>query len=234
MGSLWQSEAPDVTLLTSATESLLAPPPPPRRQRLKVALWLLLLLALLTLGALAYQEFTTSRWQAREFSRYAATLDYQLQPGPSDAILFPSAGPFDKRLGYVELPALIERLQARHFLVSAQARFSPALLDYTRRGFFAPYAEKVQAGLSISDCRGEPLYRFQYPQQLYASFEAIPPLVVDSLLFIENRHLLDSDQPLANPAVDWPRFAKAALSQLGKNFAMADQSAGGSTLATQL
>ena len=234
MGSLWQSEAPDVTLLSSASESLLVEPPPPRRHRLKLALWLILFGALLVVGVLGYQELTTSRWQAREFSRYAAKLDYQLQPGPSDAIVFPGAGPFDKRLGYVELPALIERLQARHFLISAQARFSPALLDYTRRGFFPPYTEKVQAGLNISDCRGEPLYRFLYPQQLYPSFAAIPPLVVDSLLFIENRHLLDSNQPLANPAVDWPRFAKAALSQLGKNFAAQEQSAGGSTLATQL
>ena len=234
MGSLWQSEAPDTTLLASATESLLVQPQPPRRSRLKLLLWLFVLLALLALGLLGYQEIISSRWQAREFSRYAATLNYQLQPGPSDAILFPRSGPFDKRLGYVELPALIERLQARHFLVSRQARFSPALLDYSQRGFFPPYAEKVQAGLSISDCRGEPLYQFQYPQQLYASFEAIPPLVVDSLLFIENRHLLDTEQPLANPAVDWPRFAKAALSQIGKQFSVQEQSAGGSTLATQL
>ena len=234
MGSLWQSEAPDKTLLTSATESLLVEPQPPRRIRLKLMFWLFVLLALLAVGLVGYQEIISSQWQAREFSRYAAKLDYQLQPGASDTIRFPTAGPFDKRLGYVELPRLIEQLQARHFLVSAQARFSPALLDYSQRGFFPPYAEKVQAGLSISDCRGEPLYLFQYPQQLYASFDSIPPLVVDSLLFIENRHLLDSDQPLANPAVDWPRFAKAALSQLGKRFSIQDQSAGGSTLATQL
>ncbi|WP_068829407.1 transglycosylase domain-containing protein [Pseudomonas sp. BMS12] len=234
MGSLWQSEAPDTTLLASATEALLAPPPPPRRQRLKQFIWLVVLCMLLVVGALGYQEFTTSQWQAREFSRYAAKLDYQLQAGPSTAIIYPRAGPFDKRLGYVGLPELLERLRERHFLISAQARFSPALLDYSQRGFFPPYAEKVQAGLSISDCRGEPLYLFHYPQQLYAGFADIPPLVVDSLLFIENRHLLDADQPLANPAVDWPRFAKAALSQLGKNFALQDQSAGGSTLATQL
>ncbi|MGL4717252.1 MAG: transglycosylase domain-containing protein, partial [Aeromonas sp.] len=35
-------------------------------------------------------------------------------------------------------------------------------------------------------------------------------------------------------AVDWPRFAKAALSQVGKALEMQDQSAGGSTLATQV
>ena len=68
----------------------------------------------------------------------------------------------------------------------------------------------------------------------YADFASIAPLVVDSLLFIENRHLLDASQPLANPAVDWPRFAMAALSQLGKMLDVQDQSAGGSTLATQL
>src|SRR5690606_200002 len=103
-----------------------------------------------------------------------------------------------------------------------------------RRGLFPPFTEKNQSGLSIRDCRGTPLYEFRYPQQGYADFASIPPLVVNSLLFIENRHLLDPTQPLANPAVDWPRFAMAALSQLGKMLDVQDQSAGGSTLATQL
>ncbi len=38
-----------------------------------------------------------------------------------------------------------------------------------------------------------------------------------SLLFIEDRDLLDPTQPLANPAVDWPRFAKAAWSQVANS-----------------
>lgn len=46
--------------------------------------------------------------------------------------------------------------------------------------------------------------------------------------------MLDPQQPLANPAVDWPRFVKAAWSQVAKMFALPGQSAGGSTLATQL
>src|SRR5690606_38955470 len=93
---------------------------------------------------------------------------------------------------------------------------------------------KRQSGLSISDCRGSPFYVFRYPQQGYADFNAIPPLIVASLLFIENRQLLSPEQPLANPAVDWPRFVMAALSQLGKALDVQEQSAGGSTLATQL
>lgn len=82
--------------------------------------------------------------------------------------------------------------------------------------------------------RAAPVYQFKYPQQLYASFDAIPPVVVQSLLFIENRFLLDPKQPLANPAVDWPRFGMAAWSQVAKLLSLPGQSAGGSTLATQL
>lgn len=58
--------------------------------------------------------------------------------------------------------------------------------------------------------------------------------MVHSLLFIENRDLLDASQPLSNPAVDWPRFGKAAWSQLAKLLHLPGQTAGGSTLATQL
>jgi membrane peptidoglycan carboxypeptidase len=118
--------------------------------------------------------------------------------------------------------------------VTEQTRFSPALLSYTDKGLFVPYSEKIQAGLSITDCRAAPLYKYNYPQQLYADFAAIPPVVVSSLLFIENRFLLDPKQPLANPAVDWPRFGMAAWSQVAKLLHLPGQSAGGSTLATQL
>ncbi|MBD9484704.1 penicillin-binding protein [Pseudomonas sp. PDM14] len=233
MGALWQSDTPQTALPVSGPAPL-SPKTPSSRLRTRIIASLAVVLILLLLGLLALHEFNSATLQAREFSRYAATLTYQVQPGPSDAIHFPGNGPFDKRLGYAHLPLLLERLQQRNYLIRQQARFSPALLDYTARGYFAPFTEKLQSGLSIGDCRGEPLYQFRYPQQLYPRFDSIPPLVVSSLLFIENRHLLDSDQPTANPAVDWPRFAKAALSQVGKNFAVQEQSAGGSTLATQL
>ncbi|WP_373387830.1 transglycosylase domain-containing protein [Pseudomonas alcaligenes] len=234
MGSLWQSETPQTALPLSDPEPLLSSKKPRRKRTWSRLTWPLLVLLLIALGIVAYRELTTARLQAREFSRYAASLSYRVEPGPSPAILFPSDGPFDKRLGYAHLPLLLERLQQRQFLITAQARQSDALRTYAGHGFFPPFAEKMQAGLAISDCRGDPLYLFRYPQQLYPQFSDIPPLVVSSLLFIENRHLLAADQPLANPAVDWPRFARAALSQVGKSFALQEQSAGGSTLATQL
>ena len=68
----------------------------------------------------------------------------------------------------------------------------------------------------------EPFYQYKYPTHYYPDFNAIPPLVIQSLLFIENNL-----EPQGQPAQDWPRFAKAALSQVGKALDMQDQSAGG-------
>ncbi|MCV4281249.1 transglycosylase domain-containing protein [Pseudomonas capsici] len=208
---------------------------PPRRKRYGWRVfWVVVVMGGVALGAAIAVESRSSRLQAKEFSRFAASLSYSLEPGPSDAVVYPGEGPFDKRLGYSSMDEFLSRLLKRDYLITRQTRFSPELLRYSQHGFFVPYEEKIQAGLSITDCRNEPLYEFRYPQQLYADFTSIPPLVVSSLLFIENRDLLDEQQPLANPAVDWPRFAKAALSQVAKIFSIPGQSAGGSTLATQL
>lgn len=113
-------------------------------------------------------------------------------------------------------------------------RFSPALLRYVNHGFFVPYAEKSQAGLTVDDCRGEPLYATSYPHQYYESFDDVPPIIAMSLLFIEDRGLLNAGRPQANPAVDWPRFTMAAISQVEKQLGLPVQAAGGSTLATQV
>ncbi|WP_236534989.1 transglycosylase domain-containing protein, partial [Pseudomonas tremae] len=210
-------------------------PKRPRRRRYGWwVFWGILVLAGLALSVAVAMESRSSRLQAREFSRFAASLSYSMQTGPGNEVIYPGDGPFDKRLGYSSLDEFLPRLLKRDYVITRQTRFSPELRRYVQRGFFVPYEEKIQAGLSITDCRGAPLYEYRYPQQLYPTFADIPPLVVHSLLFIENRDLLDPQQPLANPAVDWPRFAKAAWSQVAKIFALPGQSAGGSTLATQL
>ncbi|VVP10833.1 hypothetical protein PS858_03298 [Pseudomonas fluorescens] len=236
MGALWQTDTSKTVVPTERVDE--APiSEKPRRSRTKhgwKAFWLLVLIILIALGLAAVREMRTSKFQSREASKYAATLSYELKPGPSDAIRYPGAGPFDLRLGYSALGEFLPRLIKRDYVVAAQTRFSQPLMDYTDKGFFVPYAEKIQAGLSITDCRAAPLYQYKYPQQLYSSFDAIPPVVVSSLLFIENRFLLDPRQPRANPAVDWPRFGMAAWSQVAKLLHMPGQSAGGSTLATQL
>ena len=236
MGALWQTDSSKNVVPTERVDE--APiPEKPRRSRVKhgwKAFWLLILIIAIVVGLAASKEMRTSRFQSREVSKFAQTLSYELKAGPSDAIRYPGAGPFDQRLGYSSLGEFLPRLLKRNFVIEAQTRFSPELMSYADKGLFVPYAEKIQAGLSITDCRAAPLYQYNYPQQLYSSFASIPPVVVNSLLFIENRFLLDPRQPLANPAVDWPRFGMAAWSQVAKLLHVPGQSAGGSTLATQL
>ncbi|QGA51812.1 transglycosylase domain-containing protein [Pseudomonas brassicacearum] len=234
MGALWQTDSNEPMVPTERMEEAPLPQKKRRARHGWRAFWLLLLIIVVVVGLAVAKEMRTSRFQAREISKYAASLSYSVQPGPSDAIVYPGAGPFDRRLGYSALGEFLPRLLKRDYVIQAQARFSPALMGYIEKGLFVPYTEKIQAGLTITDCRAAPVYQFKYPQQLYANFEAIPPVVVQSLLFIENRFLLDPKQPLANPAVDWPRFGMAVWSQVAKLLSLPGQSAGGSTLATQL
>ncbi|WP_178119281.1 transglycosylase domain-containing protein [Metapseudomonas lalkuanensis] len=234
MGAIWQSdttrkEAPQGPLYGAGV-----PPEKPPRRKHRLLFWSIFLVTAGIVGVAATHEMQTSRLQAREISRYAATLSYKLEDGPSKSIRYPGDGPFDRRLGYASLPQMLDRLEKRGYQVQRQTRFSPALISYVEHGLFPPYREKIQAGINICDCRGLPFYQFSYPQQRYPDFTSIPPLLVSSLLFIENRKLLDRETPLANPAVDWPRFSKAALTQVGKAIDFDGQSAGGSTLATQL
>ncbi|WP_024676914.1 transglycosylase domain-containing protein [Pseudomonas syringae] len=234
MGVFRHSDSKQETLSADRQDDPRAPKRPRRKRYGWRVFWVIVVLAGVALGVAITVESRSSRLQAREFSRFAESLSYSMQPGPSHDVVYPGDGPFDKRLGYSSLDEFLPRLLKRDYVITRQAQFSPELMRYVQHGFFVPYEEKTQAGLSITDCRGAPLYEFRYPQQFYPTFASVPPLLVHSLLFIENRDLLDPQQPLANPAVDWPRFVKAAWSQVAKMFALPGQSAGGSTLATQL
>ena len=66
------------------------------------------------------------------------------------------------------------------------------------------------------------------------SGEDAPPLLVQSLLFIENRGLLTTDQPQLNPAVEWFRLGKVMTAHTANLFDEGHGAAGASTLATQL
>lgn len=195
--------------------------------------FLLVLAIAIALAALLF-EMQTSWLQAHLLSGYSQTLSWRLAPGPNQTIHFPAAGPYDQRLGYARLGSFLPRLDERGFAILSQAEFSPALMHYSQQGLFIPYAEKSQAGLTLFDCRNEPFHVSRYPRHQYLEFATIPPLVLQSLLYIENRDLLSDEYPLTNPAVDWPRFANAALSQLGKQVGIQDHGSGGSTLATQM
>lgn len=205
------------------------------RRVVRVALFLVLLVLLGIAAKLAWQEMRSSEWQAKLFSEAAQKMRFRLEPGPSPdaAVRYPEDGPYDERLGYTQLPTYLKRLQARDFQVTAQARMSPSMVRAIDQGIFAPYRETPQHGLSLLDCRQQPMYAVQYPERVYASYADAPAVLVNSLLFIENRELLDTRYPLRNPAVDWARLGKAALDHAA-HFGSDAKSAGGSTLATQI
>lgn len=179
-------------------------------------------------------ELETSRLQARYLARYASRLEHTLAAGASNAIRFPAHGPFDQRLGYTALPQFAQRLQKDGLVVNQQARLNEAALAHADRGLFLPFPEKSRAGLDVLDSRGRRLYGFRYPYRGYARFQDVPAVVMQSLLFIENRDLLDPSRPTMNPAVDWMRFGRAVLGQVGRVVDDDLDTPGGSTLATQI
>ena len=215
-----------------------APPPPsePRKgSRSRNALIVLILVLLTVAGFWGYHEMRTSTMQARVFTDLVGKLTYKVEPGLSKAIRFPHDSPYDERLGYANLPDYLDKLKSRDYEVTSQARFSPKMVELSDMGIFATYREKTRTGLSIFDCRQEPLFTASYPERIYGSFQQTPQALVHSLLFIENRELLDTKYPKRNPAVEWDRLSKAifekSVSAVGGG---SHRAAGGSTLATQI
>jgi membrane peptidoglycan carboxypeptidase len=190
-----------------------------------------------TISTLAFgiaAEANTSWLQAGLLSGFARQLGFTLEPGPSPSIRFPDAGPYDQRLGYVELPAFIGRRDDRGFVVEQQARLSERHRKLVDRGVFPIFREKTRAGLTILDRHDESVFTARFPGRIYESFEAVPPLVVDTLLFIENRELLAPKAERRNPAVEWDRLAAVLPHALIQIADPGHKAAGGSTLATQI
>ncbi|MDN5753065.1 MAG: transglycosylase domain-containing protein [Nitrosospira sp.] len=196
---------------------------------------LILFLAALTIAAIfLYWEAKTSTYQAHRLTKLADDLSWEVKNGPNGDLHFPQSGPYDVRLGYSRLPELLHNLVINGFHVHAQAHLSAHMKDIVAQGLFVPYREKSQAGLEITGDNGQRLYRTTYPARIYENFESVPSLVTDSLLFIENRELLDSAHPKKNPAVEWDRLGKAVLDKIIQFFRSEHDVVGGSTLATQI
>lgn len=211
----------------------LAPPAGLRRWARRAAVAAVVLVAVGVAAWLVIGELRSSRLQAGFLSELAAELNFKVEAGPGATLPAP-AGPYDERLGYNQMPAFAERLVQHGFTVAEQARPSPRMVRMAELGLFPMYREKAQGGLSLLDCRGESLYSVRYPERVYPDFAAVPPVLVDTLLFIENRELLDTTHPTRNPAIEWDRFSRAAADQLLHRIGLTDDAPGGSTLATQI
>ena len=189
------------------------------------------LLAAASVGA-GY-ELHTAALEARLFSKIASSLDYVVEPGKSDRIVFPEAGPMDRRRGYSRIPEFARRLETHGYSLVSQARHSRALTMASKLGIPPPYAEPSRAGLRIDGFDGSAMYDATAAWGDVDRFQSIPPVVVRTLLYIENRELAE-ESPYKNPAIDWPRFGKAVLLYGASRLGIPTPVEGGSTLAVQL
>ncbi len=184
-------------------------------------------------GGLLASELRDTRVQARLWALLAGDAGFALGEGPSEALRFPTEGPHDRRLGYVELPRFVERLVDAGGLVEAQARWTEHMVRLVDWGLFAPYAEKSVGGLEVFDRAGRPLFDAAGGAH-YRDFEEVPPFVALALTWIENRELLDEQQAHKNPAVEVDRFAYAVVQAGISRVKPGHKVPGASTLATQL
>jgi len=201
-------------------------------RRILIGLGVLLLLVGLV-GLIAY-ELLSSALEAKYIARAAQKMTWQIRPGPSNRIRYPGPGPYDVRLGYSKLPDYLARLDKAGWQIDQQARISIQMARASDLGLFLPYHEKDQAGLSLLDSSGKDLYQSLHPTRIYHRFDEIPKVVVDALLYIENRELLTEQFPTRNPAVEWDRLAQALME---KGISLIDTHRnvpGGSTLPTQI
>jgi len=202
------------------------------KRRLKI--WLRWLVGFFILAALAFVEIHTSLLQSWIATYVNERVSYKLAPGPSPSIAFPRPGPFDERRGYSKIAALQARLQSQGYRLTQQARQSETLRDLIRRGIPPPYVERTGTGIDIQGFDGTSLFRYEQAEFLFEKIGDIPPLLVQTLLFLENRDLGRPSTPWQNPAIEWGRLFRAGLLYLGSKLYLPVAVQGGSTLAVQL
>ena len=234
-------ESPQAPPEATVSEAVILPFPgerrlhraPPRASRKRV--YLAALLGLAVLGIAGLIESHASWLQSLLFSRWSAKLQYTVEKGRSGDIAFPTAGPFDERLGYARLGQFSLRLRENGFRITEQARQTPELTDLIRSHIAPPFEEPSFTGLVIRDADHSLLYDAvaRDPWRL-RSIEEVPALLTRTLLFIENRNIGDGAGSYANPAIDWARTAKAFVLYAGRGIGLNWPLEGGSTLATQL
>ena len=200
-------------------------------------IWMsVLVFVVLPLGIL-WVESKTSLLESEIFSTWAGRLQYRVAQAPSSQIAFPTAGdsgPFDTQRGYSLIPRFARSLEQRGFRILEQARFSSALMILSRMGVPPPGRYRPVAGLVIHDAQSDTLYDAMQGHRVFARYEDIPPVVTRSLLYLENRQMVDGGFPTRNPALDWPRLVKATWTWFGHKLGLPVRLEGGSTLAVQL
>src|ERR1041384_1076838 len=101
---------------------------------------------------------------------------------------------------FYKLPGFQTRLTSQGYKIAEQARQSETMLTLLEHGVSPPYSERPDTGLEIRGIDGSSLFRYGQSEFLFGKIDTIPPLIVKTLLFLENR---DIDRPAT------PRGARA-------------------------
>lgn len=194
---------------------------------------LALVLLLFIFGVFLKIELTTSYFQAKYFYNLSKELTFKVVNGDHEVFQSPN-GPFDERLGYSKANIFRESLKQNGFTQSTYSEVNPKAYTLSNYGINYPYHEKTKGGIKIFGDSEELLYNFTEPSWVFDSFNNISKIIVDTLLYIEDRSILQKDNPNKNPAVEWDRFLKAILDLVISKFTGVHDVPGGSTLATQI
>ena len=210
----------------------------PYKMREPKVLWLIPVVLILGFGVVlaffAAEEMKTSKLQAAYLSALASEIRFELRNGPNPAMRVPVAGPYNQRLGYSYMPDYIKSLEADGYTIAQQMRASEVYNTLLRYGVYPIYHAKTVTGLNLLDRLEQPLYAASYPAHVLTDFQSIAPLLVNTLLYIENRELLEPGPVTRNPVIEWKRFLYAAFGHFLQGLAPGLNAGGGSTLATQI
>ncbi len=210
----------------------------PYRMRVPQVIWLVPLAFLFGFGSVfgffISEEVRTSKMQAEYLTDIAKEIHYHMREGEAPDFFVPNFGPYNRRLGYSYLPFFIKSLKSEGFHVASQLRASMKYHSLVQDGFYPVYQPKTVAGLYLRDRNDNALYKSKFPTHVFANYDAVPKILVDTLLFIENRELLRNGSHTRNPVIEWDRFVYAAMGQVLKYFVSGINLGGGSTLATQI
>lgn len=178
-------------------------------------------------------EMQTSFVQSRFFHNIAEGRLFSRMRTSSPTVQAPAAGPYDERLGYTRSLEFRRRLtQERGYQVTGETQW----VERSIFGFnlYPIYNSNAQNGLRITDDTNTTVYSASYPSRSFESYDDIPPMLVNSLLFVENRELMRDHIGTWNPAIEWVRTANVVLGRIPGVGTLMGSRAGGSTLATQI
>jgi membrane peptidoglycan carboxypeptidase len=210
----------------------------PYRMRIVQGLWIVPVVFVVGLmivgGILLSEEMHTSRLQANYFTNIATKVNFQLVNGANQHFRVPEEGPYNRRLGYSYLPVFAKSLASYDYDVTQQAVGSDTYQWLLGKSIYPIYRTKTVAGLTLYDRKRMPLYATYFPRHVFPDFASVPPVLTNTLLFVENRELLKDGPATRNPVIEWDRFFFAALGQALQAIVPGFNVGGGSTLATQI